>query len=1049
MSRSPERKTIAASLGERSRMERTWSKRFFVNRGGIAQKLLEGVNLRLEEVERTSIMFGFSTITSVGLSWLEATAVGLFLERYGANSLPLVYIGNFIIGSLVGVGFAGLQRFIPLRQSIWVICILMAVPLFLFRLGLGFEGLILAVSIALMRLWVEALYVINDLNISITSNQLFNIREVKRTYPIVSSGILVADVISGFSLPLLLRWVGGVNNIALVSCFTILVGAGMLFYISNAYRQAFPDAPSRSIEAAEQVEFSARFFRGSLRTYIIPLFSFFVCAELTYLLVDYQFLGGLEQRFESTEAANAIASFLGWFNGLLGIFEIVMQLFLSSRAIERLGVFVTSSVLPASLVFLGAISMGMTFVWPAQLFSSLTGLKFCEELLYYTLHESTAPVLFQPLPETVRSDIQAFVNGVIKSVAAGVTGGMIFALVWLVGWLFPESDKAFGNTSWVFVGSIVLIAVAWLAVTTLLLRSRYVDLLVSSAQLGRLGFGDVDMRAFKRAMVETLEKPGTEADKRSCIELLTQIETQNVGEILVPLLSRLTPSLQKQSLEVLLQNPSPVYLESVRNLQKRSLAPEVLALTLRYVWISEKNPDIVSLRPYLRAEVDPVVRGTASSLILRRGNPEQKAEATNVLRRMLTSKQEKERVMGCRALGEADYLQALRLYIPNLLQDESLRVRCALLEVIASTRYEEYYSSLLRGLYYKSTRDAAMRALVRLGNDALDRLSGLARDIHKPDLVRMYAWSAIGQIGTSESIDTLVRNLLVSWGITRRNLLQVLLKIPQEKGIEGVLDRVGRSGIEILIDQELMFFGQVLSALVDLQSVAVEGDDEHVTGIQGITDSVPSARPASSSYGQSVAMLYQALEYLLTDTQERLFLLMRLLYPTSSIQAAAFNLKSNSTLDMARGLEILDNTLDIPNKRALLAILDEGSYLEKLRSLSDAIAQETLLLNERVRRLLELRHFLSDWCLACCFHVAKESRAALTSEQTLAGLRHPRGFVREAVLSYLSVASPRSLGEVLPKFRNDSDRLVAAQAEQMMAQFAIETPTGDRSGGEP
>ena len=54
-----------------------------------------------------------------------------------------------------------------------------------------------------MRLWLEAVYVLNDLNTSITANQLFNIREIKRTYPLISSGILVADVISGFSLTLL------------------------------------------------------------------------------------------------------------------------------------------------------------------------------------------------------------------------------------------------------------------------------------------------------------------------------------------------------------------------------------------------------------------------------------------------------------------------------------------------------------------------------------------------------------------------------------------------------------------------------------------------------------------------------------------------------------------------------------------------------------------------------------------------------------------------------------------------------------------------------
>ena len=95
---------------------------------------------------------------------------------------------------------------------------------------------------------------------------------------------------------------------------------------------------------------------------------------------------------------------------------------------------------------------------------------------------------------------------------------------------------------------------------------------------------------------------------------------------------------------------------------------------------------------------------------MRRGDIEQKAEATNILRRMITSKVEKERVMGVRALGEADYLQGLRLYVPSLLQDESLRVRKYCMDVIASTHLETYYPSLLRGLSYKSTREAALQA---------------------------------------------------------------------------------------------------------------------------------------------------------------------------------------------------------------------------------------------------------------------------------------------------------------------------------------------------
>ena len=422
--------------------------------------------------------------------------------------------------------------------------------------------------------------------------------------------------------------------------------------------------------------------------------------------------------------------------------------------------------------------------------------------------------------------------------------------------------------------------------------------------------------------------------------------------------------------------------------------------------------------------VDPVVRGTAAALIMRRGDRQQKAEATNTLRQMLTHKQERERVMGTRALGEADYLQGLRLHIPNLLQDESLRVRCALLDVISSTHSEEYYPSLLRGLGYKSTREAALQAIVKLHNDAIPLLVYLAEDIHKSDLVRLQAWTALGQIGTAEAIDILVSNLMTAWGTTRRNILRILLKMPSEAGIEGVLDRIGRSGLETLIEQELMFIGQIYAGLVDLSGVISYGN--------------LSERDANSvrEPGNDTAQLLQrALAGLEADARERCFLLMKFLYPLDTVQAAAFNIASGQPSLVARGLEILDNTVDIARKRSLINLLDQHSEREKLSNLSELMVYKPLAPSDRLRRLLELRHFLSDLALACCFHLAREARWSLTAQQTLVCLQHPTGFVREAVLAYLKIASPRALVELLPRLQNDPDNLVSAQVEEMMAEL--------------
>ncbi|XZN97313.1 MAG: HEAT repeat domain-containing protein [Microcoleus sp.] len=993
--------------------------------------MLRSLNLRSEEVERTALMFLVYSLTSVGLIWLELSTVGLFLDEFGADKMPWIYIASAFIGSGLGFVYSWLQKILPLRRTVVVVLGMMSVPLFLFRFGIGYEDIKIAgisiafITIFLMWLWVEACYVLNDLNTSITSNQLFNIREIKRTYPLVSSGYLVAGVVSGFSLPVLLHVVG-LKNVTLISGLMVATGSILLYYLTEKYRQAFPETAHWTDDEDEDdnQEFTARKVTGPLQKYAIPLVSFFVLAEVLYVLVDFQFYSQLEYQ-NPGDGASWIASFLGIYEGIQGLFQVGTQWFASSRLVERIGVFVTAMILPAGIAILGVLTLGVSLGNLVPVFIGLVFLRFLDELLHYTLLETVSPVLFQPIPDNIRSGIQTLVNGVGEPLSCGVTGVGILILLWVTNYILPhESENQFHDQqSLVFIAVIVLLSLVWLFVVWLI-RSQYVGLLVKSAERGRLGVTDVDLKALKRAVVETLEQPGGEDDKRSCIELLTQIDPKNVGEVLAPILESLPPSLQRQSLETMLQHPNPAYLEAVRNLSDQSLPPEVLALALRYIWLTDAEPNIDSLRSYLQPTVDPVVRGTAAALIMRRGDRQQKAEATNTLRQMLTHKQERERVMGTRALGEADYLQGLRLYIPNLLQDESLRVRCALLDVISATHSEEYYPSLIRGLGYKSTRESALGAIVKLHNDAIPLLVHLAEDIHKSDLVRLQAWTALGQIGTVEAIDILVGNLITAWGTTRRNILRILLKMPSETGIEGVLDRIGRSGVETLIEQELMFIGQIYAGMVDLSGVTTYA-----------SLSMEDVNSGSEPAADTAQLLRRALAGLEADARDRCFLLMKFLYPLDTVQAAAFNIASGLPSLVARGLEILDNTVDIASKRALINLLDQHSEREKLSNLSELMVYKPLAPSDRLRRLLELRHFLSDWTLACCFHLAREARWTLTAQQTLVCLRHPTGFVREAVLAYLKIASPRALLELLPRLQNDPDRLVSGQVEEMMTQL--------------
>lgn len=972
---------------------------------------LDLINLRPGEEERTLLMFAFYTATSMGILWLEVSSAALFLDAYGAANLPWIYIFSAGVGLGLSTIYSWLQRLFPLRWVIVVIALLMAAPVLLFRWGLGVSWLA-GVMVFSLRLWIEAIYSLNDLNLSVTANQLFNIREIKRAFPIISSGNLVADVISGFSVYLLLTLIG-LPNVMLLAFGVMVFGAGILFYLSRNYGHAFPDSPKRQAEDVENHQVKQR-LKGPMGQYVVLLFSFFVLAQMLLFSIEFQFLNQLETSLDVA----AIAAFLGFFSGLLGLIELFTQWFTSSRLIERQGVFRVTLVLPTMIFGLGLLILVLSYpgLWgPAALFFGIVGLKFFDEWLRYTLVATTRPILFQPIPDQVRSTVQSLVGGIAEPLSMGGTGVAILLTIAVCDRLgLTEAD----TKARLFLLGTVVAAVVWLGIM-LLLRSRYLNLLVSSAERGLLTFSDANLRVLKRAFVDQLEKPSSEADKRSCIELLSHIDQKNVGDILAPRLATLSPGLRRQSLEAMLEYPNPDYLDQVRPLLTvPHQSPEILALALRYVWLAQAHCDINELRPYLAPDIDAVVRGTAASLMLRRGNSQERAEATATLRKMLSHDQERERVMGCRALGDADYMESLSIYIDDLLQDSSLRVRRAILEAIAATQYKKYYPSLLKALQYKSTRDAAVAALTRLGNEALPMLTALALDNYKPESLRNQAWQVIGNIGTLAALETLIRNLVTTWGPTRRHILRILLSLYQETGvkrstlIDGALDQLlGRNGIEDLINTELAFVGQILAAKVDLATVpTLEAD-----------------------------LLRKALDGQQIDSVGRLFMLLRFVSPANAVQAAQVSL-NGSTGSWARGLEILDNTLDIASKRSVLILLDRRPDSEKLKRLTattELITYQPLPANERLRQLLDLRNFLSDWTLACCFHLARVQHWNVTADHTLASLQHPTGFVREAVIAYLDVASPRALQELLPMMQADPSTIVVNQVQQLLRSYNL------------
>jgi hypothetical protein len=449
-------------------------------------------------------------------------------------------------------------------------------------------------------------------------------------------------------------------------------------------------------------------------------------------------------------------------------------------------------------------------------------------------------------------------------------------------------------------------------------------------------------------------------------------------------------------------------------------------------------------------------------LLLEFGDRDQRAKATNLLRLMLTSSNQEERRASCGAIRNLKYLQALQVYISEIAKQESdIDVRCAVLDVVAATHFEKCYPTLVEGLRRPETRTAAIQALTLLKNEALPLLEPIAQNWRETESVRAAAWDIIGQVGSPEAIDFLIQQLPIRWSNDRTNILRALVKIQNQTGSDSNSDTLGRSEIEALLEQELMLIAQVTAAILDVTGRVKSRDLEE--------------------------MLYRALQGVQTDAIDRIFLLMQFLYEADTIQTAAYSLKSGINDDAAQGLEILDTKLDIPQKRALLVILEntlmsggrptESAHRKKprtqekqaqpapssrlvkaaqwrltrqeqigletqLQSLSSSMVYSPLEPVDRIKHLLNLRHFLSDWVAACCFHLVRSEAWQLDREQILSALRGGSSLLRESALLYLYNAQQRgqtrsAFLKVLPRMQNDADPLLRRQIQQWIAEYQI------------
>src|SRR5262249_43172895 len=152
-----------------------------------------------------------------------------------------------------------------------------------------------------------------------------------------------------------------------------------------------------------------------------------------------------------------MVGFFGGFYGWAGALSLFIQIILTSRLLNKVGIGWTLSILPLILI------SGSTAFFLLPSFILATGVRGLDQSLRKSLHRSAIEVLYVPVPSLVRKKTKTFIDSVLDSVAEGVGALIVFTVVTLA------------NISSRYLSIFVLISASVLLYRSVWINRQYYD----------------------------------------------------------------------------------------------------------------------------------------------------------------------------------------------------------------------------------------------------------------------------------------------------------------------------------------------------------------------------------------------------------------------------------------------------------------------------------------------------------------------------------------------------------------------------------------------
>ncbi len=412
--------------------------------------LTKMLNIRNEEYKPVLVLMVFSFFIGMSISFYFTASNAIFLKHFKPKMIPVSFIASGVIIYLAWWIFSLIDKKLSLYHQ--VVIKFLFVFLSVLAISIGVYAFDSSWITFIMYTWVRLMVYITLVNFWGIAGRLFNVRQGKRIFALISIGEVVSYMIGYLSIPLILKFLNTSNLLFLASA-SLFICLIMVLFIFTKFKDQLQSGIAHSVKVDKSSPSDWNYWNLLKKPYFRIISLMALLPIFGYLFVDFLFLA--QTKVEFANNPQDIARFIAIFLGSLAFLEILLKL-VSGRFLNKYGIRPSLLSLPIILIFSIILAAGFGALYgPIGMFFSFIALaRLFERSIRGAVYEPAFQLLYQPVPTEQRLPFQNQIEGIPKASGTVITGAVI-----LIFSIFPAITLV--HYTWIFI--VVLGLWIWVA----------------------------------------------------------------------------------------------------------------------------------------------------------------------------------------------------------------------------------------------------------------------------------------------------------------------------------------------------------------------------------------------------------------------------------------------------------------------------------------------------------------------------------------------------------------------------------------------------------